>query len=139
MPPRRRSEGGWLDAARPLARRRTVLLLAALLAAPAVVGLAQGSEVAFDLRIEGGRVVPGQRLVRIRQGDSVRLRWTSDRAMVLHLHGYDIEVKVGPGAVAEMAFHARAAGRFTVEEHKPDARGGHSHGEPLVRIEVRPR
>ena len=69
--------------------------------------------------------------------------WHEDvfaRDGVLHLHGYDIETKVEPGAVAEMAFAARATGRFPVEEHKPDAKGGHSHGEaPLVRIEVRPR
>ena len=80
------------------------------------------------------------RLIRVKQGDAVRLRWTSDRPIVLHLHGYDIETKVEPGAVAEMAFTARATGSFPVEEHTPDARGGHSHGEaPLVRIEVRPR
>ena len=47
--------------------------------------------------------------------------------------------KVQPGAVSEMAFVARATGRFSVEEHKPDAKGGHSHGEAaLVRIEVLP-
>ena len=82
---------------------------------------------------------PAIRLIRVKQGDAVRLRWTSDRPIVVHLHGYDIETRVEPGAVAEMAFTARATGRFPVEEHKPAARG-HSHGEaPLVRIEVRPR
>ena len=76
----------------------------------------------------------------VKQGDTVKLRWTSDRPIVLHLHGYDIERKVEPGAVSEMAFVARATGRFSVEEHKADAKGGHSHGEAaLVRIEVLPR
>jgi hypothetical protein len=42
----------------------------------------------------------------------VKLRWTTDRPIILHLHGYDIEAKVEPGAVTEMAFTARAAGRF---------------------------
>jgi hypothetical protein len=80
------------------------------------------------------------RLIRVKQGDAVRLRWTTDRPIVLHLHGYDIERKVEPGAVTEMSFVARAAGRFSVEEHKPDAKGGHSHGEAaLVRIDVLPR
>ena len=97
-------------------------------------------EVAFDLRIEKGKVAQNMRLIRVKQGDAVKLRWTTDRAIILHLHGYDIERKVEPGAVAEMAFEARATGRFPVEEHKPNAKGGHSHGEaPLVRIEVRPR
>lgn len=101
---------------------------------------AEAADVAFDLTIEKGRVPQKMRLIRVTQGDSVRLRWTSDRPIVLHLHGYDIETHVVPGAVAEMAFTARATGRFGVEEHKPNARGGHSHGEAsIVRVEVRPR
>jgi len=101
---------------------------------------AQAADVTFDIRIDKGKVAPKMRLIRVTQGDNVRLRWTSDRAIVVHLHGYDIETRVAPGADAEMIFTAHAAGRFGVEEHKPNARGGHSHGEAsLVRIEVRPR
>ena len=102
--------------------------------------IANAADLTFDLKITGGRVAQSMRLVRVKQGDSVKLRWTSDRPIVLHLHGYDIEKKVEPGAVAEMSFLARATGRFSVEEHKPEAKGGHSHGEAaLVRIEVLPR
>jgi hypothetical protein len=101
---------------------------------------AQGAEIAFELKVEKGRVAQAMRLIRVTQGDAVKLRWTSDRPIILHLHGYDIETEVTPGAVAEMVFTARATGRFPIEEHKPDTRGGHSHSEaPLVRIEVRPR
>jgi hypothetical protein len=124
-------------------RRRMIETLALMFCALVVqttVALAQGRQAVFDLRIENGRVPPNMRLVRVKQGDVVKLRWTSDRPALLHLHGYDIETKVEPGAVAEMAFTARATGRFPVEEHKPIARGGHSHSEaPLVRIEVQPR
>jgi hypothetical protein len=116
------------------------MFLLAMLAIGAASAVAQTPEVVFDLKVEKGKVAPNMRLIRVKQGDAVKLRWTTDRLIVLHLHGYDIETKVAPGAVAEMAFAARAAGRFPVEEHKPDAKGGHSHGEaPLVRIEVRPR
>jgi hypothetical protein len=101
--------------------------------------VALAADVAFDLRLTGGQVPQRMRLIRVQQGDSVRLRWTSDRPVVLHLHGYDIERKVEPGSVAEMNFVAHAAGRFSVEEHKTDAKGG-QHGEAaLVRIEVRPK
>jgi hypothetical protein len=104
------------------------------------VGAAYTAELTFDIRIAGGKVAQSMRLIRVKQGDAVKLRWTSDRPIVLHLHGYDIERKVEPGAVSEMAFVARATGRFSVEEHKPDAKGGHSHGEAaLVRIDVLPR
>jgi hypothetical protein len=101
---------------------------------------AQTAAVTFDLKIEEGRLPPNQRLIRVKQGDAVRLRWSSNRAIVLHLHGYDIETKVEPGTIAEMTFTAHATGRFPVEEHKPKAGGGHSHGEAaLARIEVLPR
>ncbi len=117
----------------------TIVLFCCALFGPATT-MAQTQEVTFDLKIEKGRVAQNMRLIRVKQGDAVKLRWTSDRPIVLHLHGYDIEKKVEPGAVAEMAFEARATGRFPVEEHKPNAKGGHSHGEAsLVRIEVRPR
>jgi hypothetical protein len=112
-----------------------MLLLCAL--APQRAGAA---DLAFDLAIERGRVPASMRLIRVKQGDTVRLRWTTDRPITLHLHGYDIEMKVVPGAVAVMSFRADVAGRFPVEEHRPRAGGGHSHGEAaLVRIEVRPR
>ena len=116
---------------------RVLAIALALLSSTAVVSAA---DLTFDLKIQGGRVPPNMRLVRVKQGDAVKLRWTSDRPIVLHLHGYDIENKVEPGIVSEMAFVARATGRFSVEEHKSDAKGGHSHGEAaLVRIEVLPR
>ena len=104
------------------------------------ITVAQTRQVTFEIKIEKGKVVPSMRLIRIRQGDAVKLRWTSDRLIVVHLHGYDIETKVEPGRIAEMAFTARATGRFPIEEHKPNVKGGHAHGEaPFARIEVHPR
>jgi hypothetical protein len=117
----------------------TVLSLP-LLTLAGVILHAQNTELTFDLKIERGQVPPNMRLIRIKQGDAVRLRWTTDRPIVLHLHGYDIEKKIEPGTITEMAFTARATGRFPIEEHKPNAHGGHSHGEtPLVRVDVYPR
>lgn len=110
--------------------RRTALALFALAALPA-----QAADAVFDLPLRGGALPQNLRRIRVRQGDTVRLRWTSDRPIVLHLHGYDIELAVEPGRSAEMTFEARAAGRFSVEEHTP----GGAHGAPLVRIDVLPR
>jgi hypothetical protein len=119
---------------------RGVLIVAVVVAFGFSHAHAQTAEVTFDLKIEKGRVAQSMRLIRVKQGDAVRLRWSADRPIALHLHGYDIEIKVEPGKTADMAFTARATGRFPIEEHKPDARGGHSHGEaPLARIEVYPR
>ena len=72
--------------------RRSLLLLTivGLFCAPfghATIAAAQTPEVVFDLKIEKGKVAPNVRLIRVKQGDTVRLRWTTDRSIVLHLHG----------------------------------------------------
>jgi translation initiation factor IF-1 len=120
-------------------RRRWLGLVLLAMVAIGRPGLAAAQEIVFDVKIENGRVPADMRLIRIRQGDNVRLHFTSDKSIDLHLHGYDIELRVEPGKAADMAFTARAAGRFPVEQHKQHTQG-HSHGDaPLVRIEVRPR
>src|SRR5262245_47144134 len=120
-------------------RRRWLGLALFAIVAIGWPGLAAAQEIVFDVRIENGRVSADMRLIRIRQGDNVRLHFTSDKPIDLHLHGYDIELRVEPGNAADMASTARAAGRFPVEQHEPHTQG-HSHGDaPLVRIEVRPR
>jgi FtsP/CotA-like multicopper oxidase with cupredoxin domain len=119
--------------------RRDVLILGLALAASGV-GVASADAVTFVLKIENGRVPRNLRLIRVKQGDTVKLQWSTDRRTNLHLHGYDIEKEVVPGTVAEMSFDARATGRFTVAPHVgKQAGGGHSHGDALVTIEVHPR
>jgi hypothetical protein len=101
--------------------------------------IAAAAEVTYALRIENGHVPENMRLIRVKRNDVVKLEWTSDRPMTIHLHGYDIEKPVAPGTVTDMVFAARATGRFTVEPHlSRDASGGHAHGDALVTIEVYP-
>lgn len=114
------------------------LRLAALVLVLLSSGGARAEELTFDLKVERGRVAPDQRLIRVKQGDVVRLRWSTDRTMDLHLHGYDVEKRIEPGSVSELTFTARATGRFSVEVHVAKRGGGHSHA-PLVQIEVHPR
>ena len=100
---------------------------------------AGAAELTFDFHIERGQVTERTQVIRVKQGDVVRLRWHTDRSIILHLHGYDIEKKVEPDTVGLMEFVAYATGRFPVEVHASPGPGGHSHGEaPLVRIEVYP-
>jgi hypothetical protein len=97
------------------------------------------AEFTFDYHIERGQVTESTQVIRVKQGDVVKLRWHTDRSIILHLHGYDIERKIEPGAIGVMEFAANATGRFPVEVHRSPEAGGHSHGEaPLVRIEVYP-
>ena len=99
------------------------------------------AELTFDLKVEHGRVPDTMRLIRVKQGDVVRLRWSTDQPLTLHLHGYDIAKHVEPGATMDLTFTAYATGRFPVHVHteggSPD---GHTHEEePLVIVEVYPR
>jgi hypothetical protein len=105
----------------------------------AATGVLHAAEVAFALRIENGHLPENMRLIRIQRNDVVKLQWTSDRPMTIHLHGYDIEKQITPGTVTDMVFTARATGRFTVEPHLArEPSGGHAHGDVLVTIEVYP-
>ena len=103
------------------------------------IDAATAGEVAFVLRVANGRLPENMRLIRVKQNDVVKLEWSTDKPMSIHLHGYDIETAVAPGAVSEMSFTARATGRFTVEPHLAKGpAGGHAHGDILVTIEVYP-
>ncbi len=103
-----------------------------------LVAVAHGGAMAesrlFELQVKSGRLPPNQALVRVRQGDEVTLKWTSDQAVALHLHGYDLEAKLTPPAPYEMRFTARAAGRFPIEIH--GAGGKHA---TIGYLEVHPR
>jgi siroheme synthase len=89
----------------------------------------------IDLVIRGGSLPLEQRVIRVQQGDTVTLRWTSDQALTLHLHGYDVERRVVPGATATMSFTARATGRFPIEVHGSEGRRAMTLGY----LEVHPR
>src|SRR5712691_11322999 len=103
------------------------------------IGGANAAEVSYVLAIANGRVPDNMRLIRVKQNDVVNLRWSTDKPISIHLHGYDIEQEVKPGAVTEMSFTARATGRFTIEPNVGKTQsGGHAHGDVLVTIEVYP-
>ena len=53
-----------------------------------VGGRPNGSELTFS----GGRAP----VLRLRQGEVVELRWSTDRSMALHLHGYNLELQTTP-------------------------------------------
>lgn len=123
--------------------RRRRLWLAGLglgLSVPAALIRAVSAQEAaprvIDVRIEKRRVVEPTEAIRITQGELIELRWTSDEAAELHLHGYDIELEVKPGEPAGMVVEAYASGRFPITSHRWGD-GGHSH-DALTFLEVYP-
>jgi hypothetical protein len=88
----------------------------------------------FELAIRDGRLPEDRRVVRVRQGDEVTLRFTTDRPLALHLHGYDVEENAVPGTPVAMRFTARATGRFPIETH-----GSGGSERTIGYLEVHPR
>jgi|SRR5262245_65654167 len=103
-----------------------------------MIDVTYAAEATFVLQVENGRVPQNMRLIRVKQNDVVKLQWSTDKPLTIHLHGYDIEKEIAPGIVTDMTFTARATGRFTVEPHTKQSSGGHAHGDVLVTIEVYP-
>jgi hypothetical protein len=91
----------------------------------------------FDLALKAGQLPKEQRTIKVKQGDSVELRWTTDQPIRLHLHGYDVEIAVQPGEPTVTALKARMAGRFSVEKLQ-EKKSGHHHGGKVLYLEVYP-
>ena len=117
-------------------RRRWLARICILVAAVWVVGCGGGGKAArreFDVDIRAGALPADKQLIRAGQGDEIVLRWSTDEPITIHLHGYDIEKDLKPGAVTTMWFVATATGRFPITRH------GHGEETPLAYFEVHPR
>ncbi|HEX8123942.1 MAG TPA: hypothetical protein VF549_22015 [Solirubrobacteraceae bacterium] len=83
------------------------------------------------IRIEGGKPVGGAKTLTYNKGDTIALRFTSDDAGEVHIHGYDKELALKPGAAQVVRFKADLEGIYEVENHETD--------ELLAKLEVRPK
>ena len=115
--------------------------LAAGASALALLGAARGARaenLTIDVVVKERKVI-GDNVARVTQGDAVTLRWSTDEAVSVHLHGYDLKLSIAPGTPTEMTLEAFAAGRFPVTSH---GFGGHGHDDEevvLLYLEVHPR
>jgi len=98
-------------------------------------------ELTFDIRLTHGRAPDNMQLIRVKEGDVVTLRWTTDQPLVVHLHGYDIETRLVPAAVGKFSFTANLTGRFPIHVHATGegAAAPTDDAEPLITLEVYPR
>jgi len=99
-----------------------------------VVHLEIAARAVSGPELSAGRPAPVLKLAR---GETVILRWRSDEAVRLHLHGYNIEARVPAGGTADMRLLARATGRFALETHGVGA-DARLH-RTLLYVEVHPR
>jgi len=98
-----------------------------------------GARKRIDIKIENRRLVAPQGSIRVIELDMVELRYMSDEAVKLHLHGYDRKIQIWPGKQAVMSLTANATGRFPITSHgwgeKNQIHGHHV----LTHLEVYPR
>lgn len=105
--------------------------------AAAEQGISSGHEAQrIEIRIENRQVV-GEKVIRLTHEQPVELRWITDEAAELHIHGYDIRFEISPNAPADVNFTAHATGRYAVTSHGFGDEHGHGH-ETLVYLEVYP-
>jgi len=82
------------------------------------------------IRLRGGQPAGEVRTLTFASGDMVRLRFSSDQAAEIHIHGYDRYVNVPAGGSASTRFRASAEGVFEIESHDT--------GALLARLRVEP-
>jgi hypothetical protein len=124
-------------------RRRRLLdcgVALGIAGASVLVGRVRAEERVLQLRIVGRKVVNAPATIRVKVRDRIELRWTTDEATTIHVHGYDIELALDPAAEGRMRFEANATGRYPISAHGFGAGTGKaSHREVvLLYLEVHP-
>jgi FtsP/CotA-like multicopper oxidase with cupredoxin domain len=114
---------------------RTAIAQSSTSAMPAARASSKAGATIVDLAVVNGRLSAANDTLRVKQGESIALRWTSDKPLNLHLHGYDIELKVPPNTPTTMSFVAKIPGRFPVSDHGQGTT--HQH-HALAYLEVLP-
>lgn len=67
------------------------------------------------IRVKNGAPVGGVTKITVKQGGTIRFTVSADQPENVHLHGYDIEKPVGPGAKARFVVPAKINGVFEAE------------------------
>jgi hypothetical protein len=99
--------------------------------ATATAPAAPPQPAATRIQVRGGEPVGGVETIEVERGDRIRFTVSSDQPDEVHVHGYDLERPVAPGAPARFSFTADADGIFEVELH--------GSGAPIASLEVQPR
>lgn len=102
---------------------------APMTSAPAAPAAPAPGTVEIDVAIAGGKVTTAKPIVDVPLGKPVLLVVTSDKADMVHVHGYDKEAAVTPDQPLRLTFDATIPGVFEVELHSTDLK--------LLRLRVR--
>ena len=98
----------------------------------------------FEISIRDRRVEGSASTIRVKRGETVLLRWRTDEAVSLHIHGYDMQANLSAGSPKTIRFEATVAGRFPITAHEfgavadQDARPNRHREVTLLYLEVLP-
>lgn len=90
----------------------------------------KGDSMVPLIQVADGKPTNGIADLRLKQDEQVRFVVGSDQADEVHVHGYDLSARVGPGRPAEFSFPATITGVFEVELEKA--------GTPVAELTVEP-
>jgi hypothetical protein len=99
--------------------------------APATTEAAPPPPRVENIQMRGRAPVGEPKTLEYESGDTIRLRFNSDVAEEVHIHGYDKYVQVPADGTARTRFKANLEGIFEVESH--------GSGELLAKLEVQPK
>jgi hypothetical protein len=115
-------------------------LIVAAVVGLTVFGSAALAQERVSISVQARKVEPAQKTIRVTQGQTVELAFSTDETVELHLHGYDQSLTAQPGAPAVMRVQAKTAGRFALEAHRFGNDSGRSQRHVvLLYLEVHPR
>ena len=99
------------------------------------------AQINANLNLTSGLASVGQQLIKAKKDDVIYLKVKSNESGELHLHAYQLEIKVSENEVKDVSFKAFATGRFTFEWHPNKVNNSKQmhHKEPLAMLEVFPQ
>ena len=77
----------------------------------------EAESIVLQVSIRGDESARATKVVRAKQGDHVAIEWSTDRPVTVHIHPYEIEQELTPGARSRSEFIADISGRFPIEAH----------------------
>ena len=94
----------------------------------------------IDVHIRARQVIePQTRRIVVAKNTILEIHWHSDESGALHVHGYDIDVRLQANKTVTSRFLAKASGRYPVTSHGFADQTGHAHEHgALLYIEVHP-
>lgn len=97
--------------------RSAALLLTGLVTLVGCQSTPATSTLSVTLEVAAGQPVGGVKRIETTTGSTVQLKVTSDEPDTIHVHGYEVEIPVGPTLDGEAEFVANLPGTYEIETH----------------------